>query len=68
MITNRDGRSVAADLSKHGIMAAGGHFYSYRLFQGLNLDPEAGALRVSFVHYTSPGDIEKLLKAMDAVL
>ncbi|MFD2204661.1 aminotransferase class V-fold PLP-dependent enzyme [Kiloniella antarctica] len=68
MITNRDGRSVAEDLSKHGIMAAGGHFYSHRLFQGLNLDPEAGALRVSFVHYTSPADIQKLLKAMDAVL
>ncbi len=68
MITKRDGRSVAEDLSKQGIMAAGGHFYSYRLFEGLNLDPEAGALRVSFVHYTSPEDIEKLLKAMDAVL
>lgn len=68
MVTNRDGRSVAEDLSKQGIMAAGGHFYSYRLFEGLNLDPEAGALRVSFVHYTSPDDIQKLLKAMDAVL
>ncbi|WP_417431059.1 aminotransferase class V-fold PLP-dependent enzyme [Kiloniella sp.] len=68
IITNRNGRSVAEDLSQHGIMAAGGHFYSYRLFEGMNLDPEAGAVRVSFVHYTSPDDIQKLLKAFDQVL
>jgi len=68
MISKQDGRSVAEKLSKHGIMAAGGHFYSYRLFEGMNLDPEAGALRVSFVHYTSPDDIQKLLKALDQVL
>ncbi|WP_020590674.1 aminotransferase class V-fold PLP-dependent enzyme [Kiloniella laminariae] len=68
MVVKGDGRAAAEKLSKHGIMAAGGHFYSYRLFQGMNLDPEAGALRVSFVHYTSPNDIEKLLKALDATL
>ncbi|WP_085906551.1 aminotransferase class V-fold PLP-dependent enzyme [Kiloniella majae] len=67
-ITKRNGRSVAEDLSQQGIMAAGGHFYSYRLFEGMNLDPESGALRVSFVHYTSPDDIQKLLKALDQVL
>ncbi len=68
MLCDGDAVSIARKLSTHGVMAAGGHFYSYRLFEGLGLDPEAGALRVSFVHYTSLEDIEKLIKALDAVL
>ncbi|MCZ4281413.1 aminotransferase class V-fold PLP-dependent enzyme [Kiloniella laminariae] len=68
MVVKGGGRAAAEKLAKHGIMAAGGHFYSFRLFEGMNLDPAAGALRVSFVHYTSPDDIEKLIKALDATL
>ena len=32
------------------------------------IDPEAGAVRLSFVHYTSAVDITKLISALDDTL
>jgi selenocysteine lyase/cysteine desulfurase len=60
------GFEVATRLAKHGIMAGGGHFYSYRLLQALGIDPSHGVLRMSFLHYTSPEEIERLIAALDA--
>lgn len=65
---NRPGAAVAAELAAHGIMAGGGHFYAVRLLEALVVDPHHGVLRLSFVHYTSPVEIEQLLSALDAVL
>ncbi|MCB9994397.1 MAG: aminotransferase class V-fold PLP-dependent enzyme [Hyphomicrobiaceae bacterium] len=64
----RPGRELAAVLAKQGIMAAGGHFYAWRPLEALGIDPEHGVLRLSFVHYTSPGDIDRTIAALDAVL
>ncbi len=64
----KPGLQVAKRLAAHGIMAGGGHFYAYRLLQGLGLDPAHGVLRLSFVHYTSPDEIGALIKALDAEL
>lgn len=63
---NEPGRDVAIRLAKHGIMAGGGHFYAVRLMEALGIDPERGVLRLSFTHYTSPAEIEALIKALDA--
>jgi selenocysteine lyase/cysteine desulfurase len=63
---NEPGFAVATRLAKHGIMAGGGHFYSYRLLQALGIDPDHGVLRMSFLHYTSPEEIERLIAALDA--
>lgn len=62
------GAAVAARLARHGIMAAGGHFYAYRLLEALGIDPNHGVLRLSFVHYTSPEEIQQLIAALDAEL
>ena len=35
---------------------------------GLGIDPEHGVLRMSFVHYTSPEEIDRLIAALDAEL
>ncbi len=59
----------AADrLSRHRIMASGGHFYAYRLLEALGLNPGHGVLRVSFTHYTTPAEIQQLIAALDAEL
>ncbi|MDB5541515.1 MAG: aminotransferase class V-fold PLP-dependent enzyme [Devosia sp.] len=59
----------AADrLSRHKIMAGGGHFYAYRLLEALGLNPGHGVLRLSFTHYTSPAEIQQLIGALDAEL
>jgi selenocysteine lyase/cysteine desulfurase len=62
------GAAVAARLAKHGIMAGGGHFYAYRLLQGVGIDPAHGVLRLSFVHYTTPEEVQQLIAALDAEL
>jgi len=49
-------------------MAGGGHFYAVRLLEALGIAPEHGVLRLSFVHYTHPTEIERLIGALDAVL
>lgn len=63
------GMEVAKRLAKHGIMASGGNFYAVRLLEALGIDPNNhGVLRLSFVHYTSPEEIQSLIKALDAEL
>jgi len=62
------GAAVAQRLAKHGIMAGGGHFYAWRLLQALGIDPAHGVLRLSFVHYTTPEEIDRLIAALDAEL
>ena len=65
---DRPGLEVARELTKHNVMAGGGHFYSQRTLQALGIDPDHGVLRLSFVHYTSPEEIDVLLQAMSKVL
>jgi selenocysteine lyase/cysteine desulfurase len=62
------GADVAKRLAARGIMASGGHFYAYRLLEGVGIDPAHGVLRVSFTHYTSPDEIDRLIAALDAEL
>ncbi len=65
------GQSPAAlvpALAQRGILAAAGHFYAVRLLQAMGLDPQQGVLRLSFVHYNSAQDIERLLAALDELL
>lgn len=64
----RPGVEVAAELARHGIMAGGGDFYAVRLLQALGIDPDHGVLRLSFVHYTHPDEIDRVIAALDAVL
>jgi selenocysteine lyase/cysteine desulfurase len=59
---------VARDLAAHGIMASGGDFYAVRALEGMGIDPGAGVLRLSFVHYTTKADVDRLQTALDAVL
>jgi len=63
----RTGIEVAAELAGHGIMAGGGDFYAVRLLNALGIDPDHGVLRLSFVHYTHPEEIDRVIAALDAV-
>jgi len=65
---NEPGLDVARRLAAHGIMAGGGHFYGYRLVEALGIDPAHGVLRLSFLHYTTPAEIEKLIGALRSEL
>jgi len=60
--------AIGQRLADRGIMAGAGHYYAARLFSQIGLDPAAGAVRLSFVHYTSSADMTKLIAALDEIL
>lgn len=64
----RSPESVVQALVARRVMCGAGHFYAARLLQGLDVDPDTGVVRVSWVHYTSPDEIGRLLGALDEVL
>ncbi|MEE9416469.1 MAG: aminotransferase class V-fold PLP-dependent enzyme [Acidimicrobiales bacterium] len=63
-----DPETVARELIGHGIMTSHGDYYANRTLEGLDIDPERGVCRLSFVHYTSTSDMDRLHAALDTVL
>ncbi|MGI9605833.1 MAG: aminotransferase class V-fold PLP-dependent enzyme [Acidimicrobiales bacterium] len=63
-----DPGEAAAALADHHVMAGAGDFYAVRLIEAIGMPANPGVLRVSFVHYTSPAEIDQLVRALDAVL
>ncbi len=68
MALQSNAEEVAAKLAPLGIMAGGGDFYAVRALQSLGVDMDKGVLRVSFVHYTSQDEVDRLISALDQVL
>ncbi len=68
MATQSNAEELAAKLASHGIMAGGGDFYAVRALEAQGVSLDKGVLRLSFVHYTSQGEIDQLLTALDEVL
>lgn len=68
MVLREPAGDVAAKLAAKGVMASGGHFYGVRCLDAQGVAPEHGALRVSFVHYTSRDEVQKLIRVLDEVL
>jgi cysteine desulfurase family protein (TIGR01976 family) len=64
----KSGEQLAKELAEHKVMVGGGHFYAYRLIKALGIDTDHGVLRMSFVHYTTPEEIDQLIKALDQTL
>ena len=63
-----DAEDIALKLADHGVMAGAGNFYAMRPMQAMGIDPEKGAVRLSFVHYTSRDEIKQMLTALDTIL
>jgi selenocysteine lyase/cysteine desulfurase len=59
---------LASQLSGFKLGVGVGHFYAFRLIEALGIDTAEGALRTSFVHYTSPEEIKRLIAALDQLL
>ena len=62
------GEQAAKKLASFGVMAGGGDFYAVRPLKALSIEPEHGVLRLSFVHYTEPLDVDRLLSALEQVI
>jgi len=61
-------QDIARKLADHGIMAGGGDYYAVRVLEKMGIDAADGAVRLSFVHYTSREEINQALTALDAIL
>jgi selenocysteine lyase/cysteine desulfurase len=59
---------VLQRLARRGFMVGAGDFYAVRLLSAMGVDPQRGAVRASFVHYTSAEEMEGLIAALDRVL
>ena len=64
----QDPTALAIALADHGVMAAAGHFYAWRLVDAMGLDPDRGVLRLSLVHSTTRQEAAAVADALDAVL
>ncbi|NUH64314.1 aminotransferase class V-fold PLP-dependent enzyme [Sulfitobacter sp. S0837] len=65
---DRPGAEMARALAERGIMAGGGDFYAGRTLQAMNVPQDKGVLRLSFTHYTTQDEMDKLLNALDDLL
>lgn len=61
---NKPSSRIADELTSLGIMAGSGGFYANRLLEATGVDVDDGVVRLSWVHYTSPDDIDQLLEAL----
>jgi len=68
IVVDRPASHVAGMISRHNIGVGGGHFYAYRLLDAVGVNPTHGVLRMSFVHYTTPEEVDRLIAALDAEL
>ena len=66
--TARPAAEVADALAGHGVMAGAGDFYAVRTIGAMGGDADEGVLRLSFVHYTTDGEVQQLMKGLDACL
>jgi cysteine desulfurase family protein (TIGR01976 family) len=67
-VQGRKSADVGSALAAAGVGVGVGNFYAYRLVQALGIDADDGAVRVSFVHYTSKDEVDRLLRELDRCL
>jgi selenocysteine lyase/cysteine desulfurase len=68
LVTDKPAAQLAAAIGRHNIGVGGGHFYAWRALEAMGIDPAHGVLRLSFVHYTTPEEVTRLITALDTEL
>lgn len=68
IVKGRDPADVAAALATVKLGIGNGNCYAYRLMEALGIQPEQGVVRLSYVHYTSQEEMNRLLEALDRIL
>ncbi|MDD9977427.1 MAG: aminotransferase class V-fold PLP-dependent enzyme [Boseongicola sp.] len=65
---SRSAEHLAAELAPHNVNVCGGDFYAVRPLEASGIDPAHGVLRMSFTHYTTREEVDRLIAALDHVL
>ncbi len=64
----RSSRELALAANQAGIGVKHGHMSAYRLVEALGLDPADGVVRVSFCHYNTLDEVERLIAVLAPLL
>ena len=67
-VDGRTSSEIASRLAEANLGVGAGNFYAYRLLKALGIDTDDGALRASFVHYTTGDEVRKLIRTLDGLL
>ncbi len=59
---------VATKLQAQGVGAENGDFYAGRVLDGMGIARQDGVVRLSFVHYNTEPDVQKVVSALEQVL
>ena len=63
-VEGRSPRAVSEQLGEHEIATWDGDYYAVEVMKRLGLGAE-GAVRVGFVHYNTPAEVDRLLTALE---
>ncbi|HEY7755761.1 MAG TPA: cysteine desulfurase-like protein [Actinomycetota bacterium] len=58
---------TAKALAERGIFVWDGHYYALELMERLGLQASGGAVRVGFTHYSTPGEVDRVLEELSAL-
>src|SRR5262249_15287697 len=59
---------MVRSLAARGFMAGNGNFYAVRVLEGMNVNPDRGAVRLSLVHYNSSEEVNGVIAALEQIL
>lgn len=65
---SKSSREITEAVDGTGLAIRHGHMYAWHLCDKLGLDLEDGVVRVSFVHYNTVAEIDRLIECFDQVL
>ena len=57
-------RETAERLAAAGILVWDGNYYALSTMVSLGLEETGGAVRAGYLHYTTPGEVERFLDAL----
>jgi len=66
--SDKSSREITEAIDATGVAIRHGHMYAWHLCEALGLDLEDGVVRVSFVHYNTIKEIERLIGILDRIL
>ena len=61
-------RELVRALARRGFMAGNGNFYAVRVLEGMNVNPDRGAVRLSLLHYNSSDEVKGVIEALEQIL
>lgn len=66
--TKKPIQQVYDTLTRNKLMTGIGNFYAMRPLMDMGIPTDPGVIRLSFVHYTSPGEIDQLIGGLQEAL